>query len=206
MRNKFLGLFLIAAFLISGSVFADVQMQSNGTNLGITTKINVKGGTTTRSGQTVTIDNTSLSGINWTAVTGIQSSSINWSNVNGAAPINSGGVNWANVNGLATENTGGVNWANINGTATINTGAVNWNNVNALTTINNGSINWTNLQVAASTANGVNWTLVSPTVEGINWYVAANGATATTIACWKANGQLGKCTTGVSGTACTACN
>ena len=63
-----IALLLVGAMGIPPS-FADIQMSSNGSNLGIVTKINVVGATCARSGQTATITTTSGTG-GYTATTG----------------------------------------------------------------------------------------------------------------------------------------
>lgn len=139
--KKFLLLFV--GLILATAAIAEVTVYDNGTQLGRVDKINIKGGTNSKSGQYAIIDLRSLAGVNWQAVTGISSSAVNWANVVDAQLAGAGGVNWY----IISPNNGG----------------------------------------------------------GVNWYRAANGATATNIVCWKSNGQLGKCTTGVTGANCTSC-
>lgn len=81
-------------------------------------------------------------------------------------------------------------------------GNINWYSLQALTT---SAINWTNLQLVQQSSAGVNWTFLDPNTGGINWYKVSDQATSTNIACWKSNGQLGKCITSISGVNCTTC-
>ena len=54
MLNKFIHSLFLLLILIT-PVFADVQVQDDGTNVGIVTKLNFTGGTVTKSGQTATV-------------------------------------------------------------------------------------------------------------------------------------------------------
>lgn len=93
-----------------------------------------------------------------------------------------------------------VNWSSLKN---LMSSAINWSDVQA--TVPSSSINWTDVQAVAKTLTGINWSTMSVQGNGINWAKAANGATATTLMCWRSDGFPGKCTTGVSGVACTAC-
>lgn len=94
-----------------------------------------------------------------------------------------------------------VNWSQLK---ELMSAGINWQDVHG--SIGNGPMNWSDIQQVQKTSNGVNWMDLDPRSGGINWFVVANGATSAQIMCWKANGQPGKCTTGVSGTGCTGCN
>lgn len=99
----------------------------------------------------------------------------------------------------------------ITGVATISgltrpTGGINWNDLPTLYKVNNYAVNWNDIQGVQQSSTGVNWNFMETTSGGINWTKVSNGATASNIVCWKSTGQLGKCTTGVSGVGCTACN
>lgn len=117
--------------LIAVKVYADVQVQSNGTNVGVATKINVKGATTTRSGQTVTIDNTTLSGVNWSTASFLNSG-INWTGAN----LTNSGINWNDIKAVQ-----------------VSTAGVNWNFLDPIS----GGINWYNLANNATAAKIVCW-------------------------------------------------
>ncbi len=93
-----------------------------------------------------------------------------------------------------------VNWQNLE---ILMTAGINWSALPAA--IQNSNINWTSVQLAQKTSTGVNWQYLDIGSGGVNWAVVANGATSATITCWKANNQLGKCTTGITGVACTSC-
>lgn len=85
-----------------------------------------------------------------------------------------------------------------------NAGGINWSFDGFNYTVN--GVNWQNVTLIAQNSTGVNWQSLDPNTGAVNWVVISNGATAANIVCWKSNGQLGKCTTSVSGVGCTACN
>jgi len=60
------------------------------------------------------------------------------------------------------------------------------------------------LTVGLAAKNGAN-TVTIPDVTGTVATSASTAITATTIACWKSAGQLGKCTTSISGVTCSTC-
>lgn len=93
----------------------------------------------------------------------------------------------------------------IQASGTINPqGGVNWTALPLV--IPNQSTNWTDFQLQQSSTAGVNWYFLDNKTGGTNWYAVADGAAATDVACWKANGQLGKCTTSITGVLCATCS
>lgn len=100
--KKLLGV-ILSVLLFNGVAFADMQYLSNGTNLGVATKVNVVGATTTRSGQTVTINTLTPTGNQ--VVTGnltVSGTSTLTGAVSAAAVINAnGGVDRSTAAALA---------------------------------------------------------------------------------------------------------
>lgn len=133
--KKIFSVILAVSLLISGVVFADMQYQSNGTNVGVATKENVKGCTTTRSGQIVTVDCTSV-----------------------ASPT----ISNATLSGVITASgllrpTGGVNWNDLPALYKVSNYAMNWTDIQNIQRTLTG-INWNDLDTVAG---GVNWMKIS---------------------------------------------
>lgn len=82
---------------------------------------------------------------------------------------------------------------------------INWSNLKVLIGSQVSNINWQANALLSQGLNGVNWQSINPVSGAVNWQIFANGATTGTIWCTKSNGQPGKCTTSISGTACTSC-
>lgn len=101
---------------------------------------------------------------------------------------------------IHTAANGQINWSSMKELMSRN---INWQDVNSQITSFN--VNWTDLREVSKNNVGINWQAMSTQGNGINWYVMANGASSTNIACWKANGQPGKCTTSISGVNCNTC-
>ena len=92
-------------------------------------------------------------------------------------------------------------------TATVDMSALAGVNWEAVTGIRSESINWTDIRTDMVGVSGVNWEFLPTNGAGINWTTVSNNASANNLVCWKSNGQLGKCVTGVSGAACSGgCN
>lgn len=60
------------------------------------------------------------------------------------------------------------------------------------------------LMPAATARLGLS-TVTIPDITGTLITTASVGIASTTIACWTANGQIGKCTTSISGVLCSTC-
>lgn len=126
---------LMSIALCSQIAFADVTLYGNGTQKGRVENINVKGGTTSRSGQAGTIDMTALAGINWTAVGPIQNININWLAANIIAGAS---FNWTSMP-QSIQNVG-MNWLDIQTIQSTKTG-INWQSFDT----SSGGVNWTTL-------------------------------------------------------------
>jgi hypothetical protein len=110
--KKFLWLAVGLLLLSNAVVFAAVRLEDDGASRGSAVeKINIKGGTVTKTGMTGVVDLTSLTGINWASVTGITGDAINWTNVQ-LEQVGVTGVNWTNQSLV-----GGVNWTAISNNA-----------------------------------------------------------------------------------------
>lgn len=142
-------LVLLAIFgVLSLSVYAEDQFQSNGTNVGIAAKVNIKGCTTTRSGQIVTIDCTAVAGPQ--TITGALT-------VTGLTTVR-GGINWQSVNASSQ----GINWSEI--PKVVTNQAINWNDILNVQATSAG-VNWNYLE---TTSGGINWVKVSNNAASTN--------------------------------------
>jgi len=225
--KRFLTYFLTAAFAITSVLaYADFTAKKDNTAppLGRFEIINIKTGASgqvTTSGETLTIDETNLTGVNWQAMNAAGVAGVNWT----GAQITGNGINWQSTYSIPA---GGINWnqyqswsgntainwalfTGYNGLAEIATNwqsmafassGINWTGSNISAT----GINWTDQinQISNAAPAGVNWAEIGLTNSygGINWLQIDHASATNTVACWNATGQLSKCLGTVSGTTC----
>ena len=151
--KKLLSIIILAAFALCSAVaFADLQFANNGINIGITTKANVKGCNTTRTGEIVLIDCTAVGGpVTFTGnvtITGnetVTGTSLNQGTNQFQGGI--GGTNWQSIAGFSP----GINWYAV---PQSNTSGINWVGAD----ITHSGINWSDLRTSfGNTSTSVNW-------------------------------------------------
>lgn len=145
------------------------------------------------SGETITVDLTNPSGINWSAL-GALGQTVSWVGAN-IAPLT--GINWA-----AFPNAGAINWYTVPEQFPQ---GVNWN---AIAPIPNSAMNWQDFQAAqqgVGTAAGVNWQDLDPKTGAINWLEVTSGGSNGNLMCIKAGGHPGHCALSFSSTGAGSC-